>query len=72
MATEDDLRTLAHRIVSAASLRAGRLTPARRARLLLAARQLVDECSPAERAEWLRAFKVWPRRPTSDWEQERV
>jgi hypothetical protein len=53
---EADLRALAHRIVRAGDERAGPFTTARRARLLLAARQLLDECSPPERAESLRAF----------------
>ena len=53
-----DVRQLAHRIVRAADEREGPFTPARRARLLLAARQLVEDCSPSEQAEWLRAFRV--------------
>src|SRR5262245_6027562 len=63
MSAEDDLRTLAHRIVRATAERVGPFTPARRAHLLLAARQLLEECSPPERAEWSRAFGVRMRRP---------
>ena len=55
---DEELRALARRIVAAADRLEGPFTPARRARLLLAARQLIEECPPAERATWLRAFLV--------------
>jgi hypothetical protein len=58
MTPEDGIRALAHRVVRAAEERAGPLTPARRARLLLAVRQRLHECSPRERARCLRAFGV--------------
>ena len=59
MIADAELRELAHRIVRAADQREGPLTPARRARLLLAARQLIEGSSPSTQAEWLRAFRVW-------------
>jgi hypothetical protein len=58
MTREDGIRTLAHRVVRVAEERAGPLTAARRARLLLAARSILEECSPREWDEWLRAFGV--------------
>jgi hypothetical protein len=53
-----DLRELARRIVFAADEQAGPFTPARRARLLLAARQLVEASSPEDQVDWLRAFRA--------------
>jgi hypothetical protein len=56
--TESDQRELAHRIVHALDQRDGPFTPARRARLMLAVREVIEQCPPRQQAEWLKAFGV--------------